>query len=102
MAIRATRQRTFEVNGERVTIITKMKTVAGNFDGWYVDVNGQRFKIRRFMDWDEAEEEGFSRWLKVTQSHDCWEHQEQHQSDGIDDASQCSVCSKCGRLLTVS
>ena len=57
------RQRTLEVNGETITIKSKPKYWRRNFNGFEVEVNGEKFHAST-IDQDEAEDHGFVRWMK--------------------------------------
>ena len=58
------RQRTFAVDGEKITIKTRAKTHLGNLQGFGVNINGQQFNIFNVLTREEAEDKAFVKWVK--------------------------------------
>ena len=57
------RQRTFEVDGEKITIITTVKTSMGNKVGFTVKINGEKF-FKAALTADEAEDLAYVSWVR--------------------------------------
>jgi hypothetical protein len=58
-----TRQRTFKVNGEKITVKSYARTSVGNPCGFYVFINGVRF-FHNSLFRQEAEDACYVRWVK--------------------------------------
>ena len=58
-----TRQRTFYVSGQKVTIKSINRTWKGNAAGFYVYINGQKFFSNTVVR-NEAEDSAFAKWVK--------------------------------------
>jgi hypothetical protein len=58
------KQRTFYVNGHKVTIASKCATSVGNFRGWYVHINGERYFVNR-LERQDAEDRAYVRWVNA-------------------------------------
>ena len=63
-----TKQRTFTVDGEKVTIKSYARSYCGNKVGFYVCVNGDRY-YHNGLDRQEAEDHCYTRWVKARQGH---------------------------------
>jgi hypothetical protein len=59
----ARRQRTFEANGEKITIITTVKTSMGNKVGFTVRINGEKF-FKSVLTAEEAEDRAYAAWVR--------------------------------------
>lgn len=57
------RQRTFTVDGEKITIVTTRLTQQANLAGWKVVINGHKYK-RFVLTRQEAEDSAFVAWVK--------------------------------------
>jgi len=60
----STKQRTFHVEGEKITIRSRPKTHLGNFVGYGVDINGEHFNIFNELYREKAEDKAFVRWVQ--------------------------------------
>lgn len=58
-----TRQRTFSVNGEKITIKTRPRSYAGNHAGYNVFINDEKFFVNTLYR-QEAEDKAFVKWVK--------------------------------------
>jgi hypothetical protein len=58
-----TKQRTFEVNGEKITIKSRELTWMGNKAGYNVFINGQKY-FRNVPTREEAEAGAYAKWVK--------------------------------------
>ncbi len=56
-------QRTIKVDGQKIKIITRARTIVGNFCGWSVFINGEKFKVS-VLEEDKAIDYAFIRWTK--------------------------------------
>jgi hypothetical protein len=65
-----TKQRTFYVGDEKITIKTRQKTHLGNFYGWSVNINGSQFNILNVLHKQEAEDRAFAKWLDAKEVDD--------------------------------
>ena len=57
------RQRTFEVNGQTITIKSRPKYWRHNFNGFEVEINGDEFHVSTVIQ-EKAEDHAFARWMK--------------------------------------
>ena len=58
------KQRTFTVDGQKITIKTRPKTHLGNFYGFGVNINGEQFNILNVLTREEAEDKAYAKWVK--------------------------------------
>jgi hypothetical protein len=58
-----TKQRTFEVNGEKVTIKSRKLSWMGNPAGYNVFINGKKY-FRNNLLREEAEAGAYAKWVK--------------------------------------
>lgn len=59
----STRQRTFSVNGEKITIKSRPRSHMRNPNGFHVWINGERFYCN-LLERDKAEDHCYARWVK--------------------------------------
>ncbi len=57
------KQRTFTVDGEKITIKSRPSHYCGNYNGWIVTINGEKFKIPALMQREEAVEKAYVKWV---------------------------------------
>jgi hypothetical protein len=58
-----TKQRTFSVDGKKITIKSTNRTINGNPNGFYVYINGERFYSNR-LERNIAEDNCYAQWVK--------------------------------------
>jgi hypothetical protein len=58
------KQRTFEVNGEKITIRSRSRYHCGNFAGWTVEINGIKYKLN-YLTRQEAEDAAYVKWVRA-------------------------------------
>ena len=58
-----TKQRTFKVNNQRITIKSRPQTYCRNLSGWYIFINGKKHFVN-VLERLQAEDIAYSRWLK--------------------------------------
>jgi hypothetical protein len=58
----ARKQRTIEVEGEKITIKSTIRTSMGNHCGFNVDINGERFSVN-VLERQDAEDRAFVKWV---------------------------------------
>jgi len=64
-----TRQRTFYVRDEKITIKSYARSSVGNSAGFYVWINGERFYDNALYR-QEAEDRVYAKWLKLKDKKD--------------------------------
>jgi len=63
-ANRRRRQRTFRVDGKKITIISSLWTSAATQLGWNVTVNGTKYRLA-LLDREQAEDRAFMKWVEA-------------------------------------
>ena len=58
------RQRTFTIDGVKITIKSRVATTQGNLKGWWVNVNEERI-FKSVLTRDEAEVLAFANWQEI-------------------------------------
>lgn len=62
------RQRTFAVDGEKVTIKSRPSHWHGNYNGWNITINGEKFHLPTLQTREEAEENAYVKWVAAKPS----------------------------------
>jgi len=60
------KQRTFTVDGEKITIKSRTISWCNNFQGWNVKINGKQFKCFGELERAKAEDWAFAKWMKAS------------------------------------
>jgi hypothetical protein len=58
-----TKQRTFKVNNQRITIKSRPQTYCRNLSGWYVFINDSKYFVNT-LERKVAEDIAYLRWVK--------------------------------------
>ncbi len=58
------KQRTFNVNGKKIKIVSSAMTHLRNFAGWRVNINGSEYKFFTLDTRKQAEDKAYVSWVK--------------------------------------
>ncbi len=56
-------KRTLTLDGKKIEIVSRAKTCVGNFVGWNIFINGEKFFVNALLQ-KEARDIAFSKWVK--------------------------------------